>query len=274
VVNAAIEKRKPGALKEKAQYGTAFGLIAVMLWVAGFPVFLLFFVGILTFFIWKVFSAEGRTETRRIFEFYLSANEILREDDRRWYGFEIQETIGVGEQVVRSMPAAPPLVHFTLGALYQKLGDHSSALSQLSRVVDDGAAKESAIVYPTRELREYVKMLRRIERNPAEAPMTSSAIRSLERLRRTRGGKIIEASRIELSRQAPTLPETADGHPSVPVSYFVNETEYVEASRPAPASFAADRQSTRNGSVSAESSQKERKTISEVLHDIYDGNVQ
>jgi hypothetical protein len=270
VVDAALEKRKPGALKEKAQYGTAFGLIAVMLWVAGFPVFLLFFVGILTFFIWKVFSAEGRNETRRIFEFYLSANEILREDDRRWYGFEIQEAIASGEQVVRSMPASPPLVHFALGALYQKLDDHSSAVNHLGRVVDDGAARESAIVYPTRELREYVKMLRKIERNPAEAPMTSSAIRSLERVRRTRGSKMLDASRMELARLAPSLIESAEPQPSKGFDREFDgdngQVGSVETSRRAkhePASASA-----------GQAAGNDRKTISEVLHDIYDGNVQ
>ena len=141
-----LEKRIPGALKEKGQYAAAFSVIGAMLYVAGFPVFLLFFVGVLTFFIWKVFSSEGRNETRRIFEFYLSANEILREDDRRWYGFEIQETIARGEAIVRSMSAAPPLVHFGLGALYQKLDDHTLAVKNLSMVVDENAMDESAIV--------------------------------------------------------------------------------------------------------------------------------
>ena len=79
-----LEKRSHGTLKEKGQYAVAFSVIGVMLYLAGFPVFLLFFVGVLSYFIWKVFTAEGRNETRRIFEFYLSANEILREDDRRW----------------------------------------------------------------------------------------------------------------------------------------------------------------------------------------------
>ena len=130
----AIEKRALPPLKEKVQYALAFGVIALMLFIAGFPVFLLFFVGVLTFFIWKVFSSDRRNDTRRIFEFYLSANEILRDDDRRWYGFELQETIARGENILSSMSTAPPLVHFALGALYQKLGDHSSAVKYLSTI--------------------------------------------------------------------------------------------------------------------------------------------
>jgi hypothetical protein len=127
VKETAIEKRASSPLKERAQYALAFGVIALMLYVAGFPLFLLFFVGVLTFFIWKVFSSERRYDTRRIFEFYLSANEILRDDDRRWYGFEIQDAITRGESIVTSMKSVPPLVQFALGALYQKLGDHASA---------------------------------------------------------------------------------------------------------------------------------------------------
>lgn len=117
----AIEKKLPAALREKGQYTLVFSVIGLMLYAAGFPIFLLFFLGGLTFFVWKVFSAEGRYETRRIFEFYLSANEILREDDRRWYGFEIKEAVTRGENIIRSMNAAPPLVHFALGRFIKSL---------------------------------------------------------------------------------------------------------------------------------------------------------
>src|SRR5687767_15333159 len=151
-----------------------------MLYVAGFPLFLLFFVGVLAFFIWKVFASDARGETRRIFEFYLLANEMLRDDDRRWYGFEIRETIERGERIVRSMPSAPPLFFFGLGALYQKLGDHTAPAKHLSRVVET-ETDEVSITDAGRELRDYVAMLRKIERTPAESPVTSAAVRSLER---------------------------------------------------------------------------------------------
>ena len=280
-----LEKRIPGALKEKGQYAAAFSVIGAMLYVAGFPVFLLFFVGVLTFFIWKVFSSEGRNETRRIFEFYLSANEILREDDRRWYGFEIQETIARGEAIVRSMSAAPPLVHFGLGALYQKLDDHTLAVKNLSMVVDETAMDESAIVFPTKELREYVRMLRKIERTPAEAPLTSSAIRSLERSRKNRGKNLLEHSRLLLSKKVIPLPQSEQRLESVveltgphgfdemddgPTHGFNNG----DAVHGTPVSFmpSVDRKpSTKRGTAK---SPPERKTISEVLHDIYDKNIQ
>ena len=276
--NTALEKRKSGAIKEKAQYAGAFGIIGMMLWVAGFPVFLLFFVGVLSFFVWKIFSSEGRGETRRVFEFYLSANEILREDDRRWYGFEIQEAIARGEAIVRSMSAAPPLVSFGLGALYQKLEDHSSAVKYLSQVVEESAPNENAIVYPSKELREYVRMLRKIERSPAEAPLTSSAIRSLERARKNRGAKLLELSRSALTTQVIPLPQSEqklesvvdvgdDGYESG-VGMGVEEAR--QPMRPVAASFM---RSAKPRSSNVETS-TDRKTISEVLHDIYDGNVQ
>lgn len=268
--DTAIEKRRSTAVKEKAQYAAALGIIGVMLWVAGFPVFLLFFVGILTFFVWKVFSSEGRNETRRIFEFYLSANEILREDDRRWYGFEIQEAISRGEHIVRSMSAPPPLVSFALGALYQKLDDHSSAVKFLSQVVDDSAVSETAIVYPSKELRDYVRMLRKIERAPAEAPLTSSAIRALERARKNRGEKLLELSREQLPSEVKELPESPSAAIDDPKTTWAEstleeqDTRGRQRSAPEP-----DDHSEGNGA-----SRGERKTISEVLHDIYDSNVQ
>lgn len=279
----ALEKRTRGAIKEKAQYAGAFGIIAVMLWAAGFPVFLLFFVGVLSFFIWKIFSSEGRNETRRVFEFYLSANEILREDERRWYGFEIQEAIAKGESIVRSMSAAPPLVLFGLGALYQKIDDHGSAVKYLTQVVDADAVNETAIVYPSKELREYVRMLRKIERAPAEAPLTSSAIRSLERARKNRGNKLLDESRLELTKRV--VPQ--DPSPSN-IGSLIDENEEiikdenyassprtfenVDSAQPQPASFTRTVKRNRNGNQADRNSQ--RKTISEVLHDIYDHNIQ
>ncbi len=278
----AIEKRRTNPLKERVQYVGALGIIGTMLWVAGFPVFILFFIGALTFFIWKIFASEGRNETRKIFEFYLSANEILREDDRRWYGFEIQETIARGESIISGMRGAPPLVYFTLGSLYQKIGDHSSALKYLTQSVGEGSTDETAIVYPAKELRDYVQMLRKIERAPAEAPLTSSAIRSLERLRKNRGKIRLEESQIAASKVVVTQDETIQTLESV-----VDIDDHVDASngssngsqRPADVHFTRfdEPDHTNEPATSSDLSQSKkpsRKTISEVLHDIYDTNVQ
>lgn len=272
----AIEKKLPVALREKGQYTLVFSVIGLMLYAAGFPIFLLFFLGGLTFFIWKVFSVEGRYETRRIFEFYLSANEILREDDRRWYGFEIKEAVTRGENILRSMNAAPPLVHFALGALYQKVDDHSSAIKYLSHIVED-EANESAIVFPTKELRDYVQMLRKIERAPAEAPLTSAAVRSLERLRKNKGKELLEKSRAHLAN-TPQL--TPGEQPRESVVDMPTHRDNEETEIPTPAAFQNAEQPLRFVSAVSHkaerktTSRSERKPISEVLHDIYDKNTQ
>ena len=190
-----LQKKTPDSLKEKTQYGLAFGVIATMLFVAGFPMFVIFFFGIFAYFLWKTFSSPSPSEMRRIFEFYLSANEILRDDERRWFGFEVQEVLVRGERILQSMNGAPPLVHFTLGALYHKVGDYKSAVNHLSYVVENENSDESTYLYPTPELREYAKTLRKIEREPAEAPQTSAAVRALERARRNRGKSLLEESR-------------------------------------------------------------------------------
>jgi len=257
----------------------AFGVVALMLYVAGFPLFLLFFVGVLTFFIWKVFSSEGRNETRRIFEFYLTANEILRDDERRWYGFEIREAVQRGEAITRSMTAAPPLVYFALGSLYQLLGDHASAERHLARVVDDASAEESTIVYPSRELREYVRMLRKIEQSPAEAPLTSKAVRALERARKNRAKDLLDQCRIELAR--PELQLQQSEVPRDPVSSVRDrhqpEAEPHAPSPEAPESVTAPERRFRpfqsvTRKKRREPATTERQTISEVLHDLYDKN--
>jgi hypothetical protein len=281
VSKAALEKKHTAPLSGGGQYALAFGVIAVMLFAVGFPVFLLFFISVLTFFIWKVFSSESRNETRSIFEFYLSANEILRDDDRRWYGFEIQEAIGRGETIARSMSSAPPLVYFALGALYQKLGDHALAVKNLERVVDPAGSDESAIVFPSRDLRNYVGMLRKIERAPAEAPLTYSAVRALERSRKNRAKILLDQSRALVPEVAAVLPPAEQKLESVvdePPFFDMREigindlTEVRNGGakvRPA-ARKARDRETRSNDSHE----HRDRKTISEVLHDIYDKNIQ
>lgn len=263
------------SIKERGQYALAFGVIALMLYVVGFPVFLLVFFGVLAFFVWKVFTAEARNETRRIFEFYLAANEILRDDERRWYGFEIKDAIARGEAIVKTMSSPPPLVHFALGSLYQKLGDHSSAVRSLSYVVDESTADETSIVFPTKDLREYVRMLRKIERAPAEAPLTSAAVRSLERARRNKAEELLDDSRKQLSKSI------VDEKPALETAAFANDRR--EADLPLLAEnmnlFDDSDEQMETEQPEKRSRKKptgvhaDRKTISEVLHDIYDKNV-
>jgi flagellar biogenesis protein FliO len=197
-VSDKLQKKVPDSLKENTQYALAFGLIATMLLVAGFPVFVIFFFAIFAYFLWKTFSQPSRGETDEIFKFYHSANELLRDDERRWFGFEVQEVIVRGERILQLMNGAPPLVYFTLGALYHKMGDHKSAVNHLAYVIENENAEESAYIYPSPDLRNYVKLLRKIEREPAGAPETSAAIRALERARRNRGKSFLDASRVKL----------------------------------------------------------------------------
>lgn len=251
-----------------------------MLVVANIPVFVIFFFGVFAFFLYKMFATGSRSEVRDIFEFYLSANEMLREDDRRWYGFELRETIDRGENLIHRMSAAPPLVHFALGALYNKIGDHKAAVKHLGHVVENDNSDERAFVYPTPELRSYVKILRKIEREPADAPLTSAAIRSLERARKLRGAILLEESRTVFATAVPkpaqlssseyehgvenqsvTEPDThANGRE---VSTTETAVSVIDA-------VAANGRSPKEKSETNEDPFKNRKPISEVLHDIYD----
>lgn len=257
---SAIERRPGAALRERGPAALTIGVVALMLYVMGFPIFLLAFFGALAFFVWKVFTGESRTETRRIFEFYLAANDILRDDEKRWFGFEVREAASRGERILRDMPTAPPLVHFVLGALYQKIGDHSGAVRHLSLALEDALAEESAIVFPSKDLREYVRMLRRIERAPAEAPLTSAAVRSLERARKNRGKKMLEFSREQLAAG------------NVKELHAEGAAESKEE-RQQPQSIIDVIEEAPRKRKRTPRSPDSRQTISEVLHDIYDTNV-
>ena len=265
---------------EKGQYALALVVVATLLVVAKFPIFVVFFFGIFAYFLWKIFSGGSKSETREVFEFYLAANEILRDDDRRWYGFEIREVIARGNRILQFMSAAPPLVYFALGALHNKIGEHKEALSNLTRALEGEQSNELSFVFPSPELRNYVRVLRKIERDPAEAPMTSSAVRSLERARRIRGKTLLEDSRrhiqeAEHEKRAKLPAVTAEteniiaavysnGH--VPSEMPENQKEGSPQSR----STAPSRRKKREKADDARFT--DRKPISEVLHDIYDSN--
>jgi hypothetical protein len=288
VSDTKLEKRSTNALKEKGQYALAFVVVAAMLVVTNIPVFVIFFFGIFAYFVVKMLSSSSGNETREIFEFYLAANDILRDDDRRWYGFEIKEAIDRGEAILHRMSSAPPLVRFTLGALYNKFGDHKAAVNHLSQVVENPHADELAYVYPTQELRSYVKILRKIEREPADAPLTSAAVRALERARRTRGKALLEQSRTEFANAEPRIlldeakanqtfeqefPETTPTAATEPKNDRVTEPPPTTIAQ-AFASGAHQNGSAKKkrGKMSKEEEYADRKPISEVLHDIYDGN--
>jgi hypothetical protein len=289
-----LEKRSTEIIKEKSQYAIAFGVIAMMLYITGFPIFVIFFFGILAYFIWKTLSTPSHNGTREIFEFYLMANEILRDDERRWYGFEIQDVIARGERILKYMNGAPPLVYFTLGALYHKIGDHKSAVNQLSYVLENENSEETTYVYPSPELRSYVKTLRKIEREPAEAPLMSAAVRALERARRNRGKSLLAESREALSeikrkKRESALEQKKQKELAVennqPRTFLTVVTDAVQEEIEAQQKNAEETAArAANGSSQPREKRKKeksgedifanRKPISEVLHDIYDKNIQ
>jgi hypothetical protein len=143
------------------------------------------------------------------------------------------------------------------------MGDHSGAVKHLSLALEDSSSDESSIVFPTKDLREYVRMLRRIERAPAEAPLTSAAVRSLERARKNRGKKMLESSREQLASGAVKQIHAEASAPAEPQS----PGSVLDMSDDAPVDDKPRRKSLPRSPDS-------RKTISEVLHDIYDRNTQ
>jgi tetratricopeptide (TPR) repeat protein len=184
--------------QEVAQRLIAIIVIMAMLGVMGIPLTVIFFFATVVYFVWRAVQRSEQQDVKNIFDFYIAANEILRDEEKRWYGFEVGHAIGEGERVLHLLPDPPPLVHFTLGALYQRAGDHEAAVEHLAYVTEDERSDERTRFHPSPELRRYVEVLRRIEREPAEAPQTMAAIRSLERARRTRAEAMLSDSRMRL----------------------------------------------------------------------------
>ncbi len=185
--------------RDSAQRLLAIIVIIAMLAVMGIPVSVIVFFAIVTYFIWRAVQRTEHQETGRVFEFFIAANDILRDEERRWFGFEIAEVIEHGERVLHAMTDPPPLVYFALGALYHHAGDHEAAVEHLSYVIENDLSDERHRNAPSPELRRYVHILRKLEREPAEAPQTMAAIRSLERTRRNFGAALLNESRERLN---------------------------------------------------------------------------
>ncbi|HVF23084.1 MAG TPA: hypothetical protein VM941_08420, partial [Pyrinomonadaceae bacterium] len=155
---------------------------------------------------WMFARRAQMREVERIFEFYVAADAILREEERRWYGFEISEVIEHGESMLEIMPDPPPLTYFALGALYQRLGNHAAAVQYLSRLNEDELNDETHRLAPSAQLRRYVMMLRRLEYHPAVEPQTLAAVRNLERSRQRSAAKMLTDSRESLVTAALAAP--------------------------------------------------------------------
>jgi hypothetical protein len=223
-------------------------IIALLDMVGVSPVVMLFMTGVAVF-IWLVGRRSENRELERIFEFYVWADAILRDEERRWYGFEVSEVIESGERALELMPDSPPLHYFALGALYYRIGNYEATAEYLSRVMEEEAYDELHRTTPSPQLRRYVAMLRRIEYEPSSAPQTLSAIRSLERARRKRAAQLLAESRSFLNA-AKTTAGPVIGKTSSSVSHAAESSEDSFSSRPLSAIAAP-------------------APISEVLQDIY-----
>ena len=96
-----------------AQKIIAVVIIVTLLYGAGVtPVAMLFVSGVI-FAVFMVSRLARNREVERIFDFYVAADAILREENRRWYGFEVAEVIEQGEDCLESLPDPPPLQLFT-----------------------------------------------------------------------------------------------------------------------------------------------------------------
>ena len=178
-------------------------VVVAMLNAAGFPPVLMVLITGAVFVVWIGARRAQAREVERIFDFYIAADAILREEERRWYGFEIAEVIEHGESLLDIMPDPPPLNYYALGALYHRLGNYSATAEYLSRLTEDKLGDETHRSTASPELRRYVMMLRQIEYQPSTAPQTLAAIRSLERARQRHAAKLLEDSRELLSAQRP-----------------------------------------------------------------------
>src|SRR5918998_3547699 len=83
-------------------------IVAILNAVGLSPVVMVFVTGVVLV-IWMFARRAQMREVERIFEFYVAADAILREEERRWYGFEIAEVIENGESLLEIMPDPPPL---------------------------------------------------------------------------------------------------------------------------------------------------------------------
>src|SRR5215203_7103004 len=144
-----------GKLTTKA---IAVVVILAMLAAVGIsPVIMVFMIGVV-FVLWFSMRRAQVREVEHLFDFYIAADAILREEERRWYGFEIAEVIEHGESLLEIMPDPPPLNYYVLGALYHRLGNHSATVEYLSRLIEDDLCEETHRTSPSPQLRRYVMM--------------------------------------------------------------------------------------------------------------------
>jgi hypothetical protein len=233
-----------------AKKAVAVIVIVTLLGVIGIPPAMMLFMTGVIFVVWFVVRRSENRQLERIFEFYICADAILRDEERRLYGFEIAEVIENGERALEMMPDSPPLHYFALGALYHQMGNYEATAEYLSRLLEDEAYDERHRTSPSPQLRRYVAMLRRIEYEPSTAPQTLAAVRNLERVRRKRSAQLLAESRVFLNASRTTV-------------------EPLVAAKPVPATAPECKEELPFSSVRPLSAISAPPPISEVLNDIY-----
>jgi hypothetical protein len=131
-----------------------------------------------------------------------------------------------------------------------------------------------------------VRILRKIEREPAEAPLTSAAVRALERSRKNRGRSLLEDSRQQIEEAYRQEEKVFDkGLPAgtsitdQPAAENVNGRPNGTENRDRPLLDRMQKAAQRKEENDDKKRDNEdpfthRKPITEVLHDIYDKNIQ
>ncbi|HLA11792.1 MAG TPA: hypothetical protein VJ023_14485 [Pyrinomonadaceae bacterium] len=185
-------------------------VIAALLQFVGFTPFVVVILVAAGLVVAYVLQRSANRETQRVFAFYIAAEEILRNDDRQWYAFEIAEVIDQGERVMSLVPDVPPVCQFAVGALCHRVGDYEAAVEYLAPVVQPESLSESRYATPSPQLRRYVELLRLIEREPARAPSTLGAVRSLERMRQKYAVQLLLESRNGLAGLATASTRTTN----------------------------------------------------------------
>lgn len=180
--------------KRFVQKAIAVVLIVALLDLVGIAPSLMLFITAVVAGVWFISRQSQNRELRGIFQFYLAADGILRDEDRRWFAFEVADVIDQGEGALDVIPDPPPLQLFALGALYHKIGNYEASVEYLSRVEQQDFTEEHRIA-PSPQLRRYVSMLRELEQDPSISPLVLGAIRNLERNRRRNAARLLAESR-------------------------------------------------------------------------------
>lgn len=232
--------------KEITTYSVASVVVTALLLFSGFPLAFLFFLASASFLVWRLIAPAKASAARSIFEFYLFADEIISNPKRRWYGFEVEEVIARGEDILRRCDPPPPLALYALGCLYNVNGDRERAAVLLNMLRDENL-NEISIKEPSPDLREYVALRRRIERAPEESPKVSRAIRRLERSRMLRSENAMQQLTEDSTDERPEIqiPPSERGSRGILNTVFDEQSDI-----PGEEQF--------------------RPPISEVLHSVYD----